>query len=330
MPANHIHLSAIFEKTDDIININNDDISNAAITLPNGQINGNAEFNIDEATVQNTSEFENVAGESTIGTYLDLSLNEVILKGTETGEAWKENITTLSDDMTVSLILSDELKGKDEYTVIRSHEGTVEEIPATYNEQTNTLTFETNKYSTYAIAYKVEQTNLFLNALYNASIKFGEELNGVWKLIIEQIDEETYAKLLNEIKEAIKKEGVLLGLYDINVQDINGNKVTLPNGPYEFRIKMTEEMKKYNSFKFTYVDIGEDGKFTLGEEIEATIDGEYLVVKLPHLSPYAITGEYIENTPKTGDTILITALSTISLVVVANMIVSKKRIIKKK
>lgn len=96
-------------------------------------------------------------GDSIIGTYLDLSLNEIIYKGTNE-EAWEENITTLSDNMTVSFVLSDELKDKDEYTVIRNHEGKIEELESTYDEKTDTLTFETDKYSTYAIAYKGTNT----------------------------------------------------------------------------------------------------------------------------------------------------------------------------
>lgn len=96
-------------------------------------------------------------GDSIIGTYLDLSLNEIIYKGTDE-EAWEEKITTLSENMTVSFVLSDELKDKDEYTVIRNHEGEIEELESTYDEETDTLTFETDKYSTYAIAYKGTNT----------------------------------------------------------------------------------------------------------------------------------------------------------------------------
>lgn len=96
-------------------------------------------------------------GDSIIGTYLDLSLNEIIYKGTDE-EAWEEKITTLSENMTVSFVLSDELKDKDEYTVVRNHEGEIEELESTYDEETDTLTFETDKYSTYAIAYKGTNT----------------------------------------------------------------------------------------------------------------------------------------------------------------------------
>lgn len=96
-------------------------------------------------------------GDSIIGTYLDLSLNEIIYKGTDE-EAWEEKITTLSENMTVSFVLSDELKDKDEYTVIRNHEGEIEELESKYDEETDTLTFETDKYSTYAIAYKGTNT----------------------------------------------------------------------------------------------------------------------------------------------------------------------------
>lgn len=40
------------------------------------------------------------------------------------------------------------------FWVVRNHEGVVEFLPTTFDSQTNTLTFETNKFSDYAIVYK--------------------------------------------------------------------------------------------------------------------------------------------------------------------------------
>ncbi len=85
-------------------------------------------------------------------TYLDLSLNEVIYKGT-TEDVWRTNITELDESTTVKLTLSDDLKGHAEYMILREHEGTVEEIEGVYDANTGTLTFDTDAYSTYALAY---------------------------------------------------------------------------------------------------------------------------------------------------------------------------------
>ena len=71
---------------------------------------------------------------------------------------------------------------------------------------------------------------------------------------------------------------------------------------------MTDEMKKYNSFKFIYID--ENNNFKVGDIVDVQIEGEYLVGTLPHLSVYAVVGETTveepkDNNPKTGDSVII-------------------------
>lgn len=61
MPNNNIHLSAIFEKTSDVLNINSDYIKNASIIVPANEINGNAEFNVNEIDIEDEKEYEEVA-----------------------------------------------------------------------------------------------------------------------------------------------------------------------------------------------------------------------------------------------------------------------------
>lgn len=153
MPSNHLHLSAIFEKMDDKISVNTDKIQSASIALPSGEINGNAEFKVSTAEVSDTSAFTQLAENNTIGGYLDLSLQEVIYKGTA-DEAWTTNITDLDKPMTVNLNLAADLQGHADYMVLRNHNGTVSEIDSTYDANSKALTFATDKYSTYAIAYK--------------------------------------------------------------------------------------------------------------------------------------------------------------------------------
>ena len=70
---------------------------------------------------------------------------------------------------------------------------------------------------------------------------------------------------------------------------------------------MTDEMKKYNSFKFLFLD--ENNEFKIQEVHDAkteTIDGvDYLVVELDHLSAYALVGSNTEESiPNTGDNII--------------------------
>ena len=152
MPDNHLHLSAIFESMSDIVDIETTKIAGATLTVPSTEINGNAELLIGDATDIDEASFESQAGDFEIDTYLDLSLNEVIYKGT-TEDVWRTNITELNESTTVTLTLSDDLKGHAEYMVLREHEGVIEEIEGVYDANTGTLTFDTDAYSTYALAY---------------------------------------------------------------------------------------------------------------------------------------------------------------------------------
>ena len=61
--------------------------------------------------------------------------------------------------MKVTIKVPEELINKDsktkrEYFIARSHNGKVDILETKYNEKTNSLTFETDKFSDYAILYK--------------------------------------------------------------------------------------------------------------------------------------------------------------------------------
>lgn len=45
------------------------------------------------------------------------------------------------------------MKGHAEYKILRDHNGTIEEITATYDPATGTLSFTTDAYSIYALAF---------------------------------------------------------------------------------------------------------------------------------------------------------------------------------
>ena len=61
--------------------------------------------------------------------------------------------------MKVTIKVPEELINKDsktkrEYYIVRSHNGKVDILETKYDEKTNSLTFETDKFSDYAIIYK--------------------------------------------------------------------------------------------------------------------------------------------------------------------------------
>lgn len=87
-----------------------------------------------------------------VGKYLNTTLNKIV-NGTN------ESIHELSKVMKVTIKVPEELINKDsktkrEYYIARSHNGKVDILETKYNEKTNSLTFETDKFSDYAILYK--------------------------------------------------------------------------------------------------------------------------------------------------------------------------------
>ena len=87
-----------------------------------------------------------------VGKYLNITLNKIV-NGTN------ESIHELSKVMKVTIKVQEELINKDsktkrEYYIARSHNGKVDILETIYNEKTNSLTFETDKFSDYAIIYK--------------------------------------------------------------------------------------------------------------------------------------------------------------------------------
>ena len=137
------------------------------------------------------------------------------------------------------------------------------------------------------------------------------------------------ADMFNAILEAAKnnteKYGTMLCLYSIEINGINNTDFNYSDA-VQIRIKMTPEMKKYDSFKLVYLD--EENDFAVSEVVGfTTIEGDEIVFDLKHLSAYALVGEKTEATdsktdekanPKTGDSIIfdivILVISIIGLV----------------
>ena len=88
--------------------------------------------------------------------YIDLSLFKKVGDGTET------KVTTTNNEISISIEIPEELRSGDmtqsrTYKIVRIHDGVVTIIEGTYDPVTFLFTFETNRFSTYALAY--EDTN---------------------------------------------------------------------------------------------------------------------------------------------------------------------------
>lgn len=103
------------------------------------------------------------------------------------------------------------------------------------------------------------------------------------------LTEEEYSAAVKAITELLKDYGTILNIYGIQVDDEEADYSHFSE--LTFKIKMTDEMKKYNSFKLICVD--ED---TIKKEdiVDLKVDGEYLVGNLFHLSNYALVAKNIE------------------------------------
>lgn len=157
------------------------------------------------------------------------------------------------------------------------------------------------------------------------------------------ISQEFYDSAMKGIKNATKQHGTLLSFYEIQVENDDG--YLIHEGPFYIKIKMTDEMKKYDIFKIVYIDV-EDNLAT-ESPITLTQEGGYLVGTLEHLSTYALVGDNApgENdapadsdtsaptSPQTGDNsnlglwVFLLVLSCCSMI--ALIVIDKKRKIAK-
>ena len=88
----------------------------------------------------------------TIGKYLDITLYKTVNKT-------NEGIHELTKKLKVTISIPEELINKDskvkrEYAIVRNHNGKVEILEGSYDEKSHTYTFETDRFSDYAIIYK--------------------------------------------------------------------------------------------------------------------------------------------------------------------------------
>lgn len=87
-----------------------------------------------------------------LGTFLDINLIKKI-GNTETKVTNTTGMLKLTFEVPEGLINTDATINRT-YAIVRNHEGKVEFLKAEFNKETNQLTFETDKFSTYAVIYE--------------------------------------------------------------------------------------------------------------------------------------------------------------------------------
>ena len=147
---------------DEAINVivNSEEISNAVLTEEEKEIinsgkNIKIEVIVEDITENiSTEEKEKIAQavkDKVIGAYIDISILKTV-DGEETTA-----ITNTENKVKFTINIPDELIDDDHpnrvFYIVRMHDGKVETLNSDYNAENHTLTFETDKFSTYALAY---------------------------------------------------------------------------------------------------------------------------------------------------------------------------------
>ena len=92
---------------------------------------------------------QNASTNLTVGMYLDINLFKKVGDNTAT------KITETNGTVKASILIPESLwKAGRTFEIIRVHDGVATAIAGTYDENTHVFTFETDKFSTYALAYK--------------------------------------------------------------------------------------------------------------------------------------------------------------------------------
>jgi hypothetical protein len=136
------------------------------LDVPANQVSSSDKAAAEEVLGKNDNELNET---TEIGMYLDINLFKEVTKTDETTsktESEESKITETSGKVTISIQIPDELINTDSsveriYRIIRVHEDRngnliTDVIEGVFDPETNTFTFETDKFSTYALAYNDE------------------------------------------------------------------------------------------------------------------------------------------------------------------------------
>lgn len=309
------HLQASIQQVSDVVKTTANNISRGTIDLEeeSSMAIGTARLDVKDIDLseEQITNFEEAAEGYEIKNFIDISLYNTVYKGSET-QSWDTRVKDLDHEATIALKLEDYANGEEIVIVHETHDGKYEIIPVQIDEENGMITFKTKSFSNYAVAakgalpekvYTVRDDNgneimfedpegksYILTIIDYLSIP-KEELLSTYN-----VPEEEYDAIMDAIKEKTSKYGDFVGFFEIVLQDENGDEVH--DGPFKIKIKMTDAMKKYNTFKIIYLN----DQLEIEEPITLTEEDGYLVGIIPHLSKYIVTGSNTTS-PKTSDNI---------------------------
>lgn len=156
VPGGAAYFVADVVKMDDAVNAKADGVSSGSIDLGSKQTTmsrGTARLDVEDVQLssENVAKFENAAEGYKIKNYLDISLFNIVYKGSE-DDAWEQQVRNLNEEAVITLQLEDGVDGNDIVIVHEKHDGTYEIIDTEYDPETHTISFKTSSFSNYAIA----------------------------------------------------------------------------------------------------------------------------------------------------------------------------------
>ncbi len=162
--SGNFHLMAHCESVSDVVAADDSKaVSEGEILIDDQEINvGTAMLSVKDANPNqaDVADFEAQAGDYEITSYLDLDMTQIIYKGSTT-EYWSEDLSTLKKRATVSLKVEEPIETEQVKVIHQRHDNTYETLDATYDPNTQTVTFETDSISTFALCNeKVHVHNL--------------------------------------------------------------------------------------------------------------------------------------------------------------------------
>ena len=102
---------------------------------------------------------EKMSEDSVVGMYLDINLYKKVNSNENNTQITETQITETQKDINLSIDIPENLINENEgvtrsYQLIRVHDGVAETLDAQYDAETKSLTFNTDRFSTYALGYK--------------------------------------------------------------------------------------------------------------------------------------------------------------------------------
>lgn len=158
MPNTNIHFSGIFEKVEDKVKIESNKVKDGTIEIGDQEIDsGSVVLSVNDANVskEQISDFKEKADGYKISSYLNISLDQVLYKGTA-DDVWSNQLKELNGEANVSLDFEEGMESNEVVVIHEKDDATYEVIPTTYDASSNRVTFKTSSFSNYAIASKVD------------------------------------------------------------------------------------------------------------------------------------------------------------------------------